>query len=79
MKTLFFIEMNSKIDVFCRKMSKRPQDPIGTSKDDKNYFFELPGYETPCQDKEFWCYLPYKKMQSYHGYSGHDGFSGSGA
>ena len=30
---------------------KGPQGPIETPQDDKNYFFELPGYENPMLER----------------------------
>ena len=42
------MEICPNITLFCPKTSQKvPQGPIGTPQDNKYYFFELPGYETP--------------------------------
>ena len=40
---------------------KGPQGPIGTPQDDKNYFFELPGYENPMLGKRIFELSPIGK------------------
>ena len=59
---------------------KGPQGPIGTPQDDKNCFFELPGYGNPMLGKRIFELSPIEKklVWPYHGYGGHVGFSGPG-
>ena len=40
---------------------KGPQGPIETPQDDKNYFFELPGYENPMLEKRIFELSPKEK------------------
>ena len=40
---------------------KGPLGPIGTPHDDKNYFFELPGYENPMVEKRIFELSPIEK------------------
>ena len=52
----------SKKPFFCSGTSqKAPQGPIGTPQDDRNYLFELPGYENPILGKRIFDLSPIKK------------------
>ena len=47
--------------LFCFKnVPKGPQVPIGNPQDDKNCFFELPGYENPMLGKRIFEFSPIK-------------------
>ena len=43
---------------------KAPQGPFGTPQDDKNYLFEMPGYENPMVGKRIFELSPVEKKVS---------------
>ena len=53
------MEISSKMALFGPKMSQK--GPIGTPQDDKNYFFELPGYGNPMLGKRIFELSPIGK------------------
>ena len=48
---IFFWQFGPKQPFFARKRVKRPPGARWDPQDDKNYFFELPGYENPMVEK----------------------------
>ena len=52
----------SKKTLFFWNKPKGPQGPFGTPQDDKNYLFELPGYENPMLGKRIFDLSPIKKV-----------------
>ena len=56
-----FMQICPKIGIFALKRAKSPQGAVGTHQDDKNCFFELPGYENPMLGKRIFELSPIEK------------------
>ena len=57
----FFANLSQNRHFLPKNEPKGPQGPIGTPQDDKNCFFELPGYESPMLGKRIFELSPIEK------------------
>ena len=61
----FFANLSKNSHFLPENEPKGPQGPIGTPQDDKNCFFELPGYENPMVGKRIFDLSPIEKSWCY--------------
>ena len=60
-KCKFYGKMFKNTTFSLQKDPKGPQGPIGAPQDNKNYFFELPGYENHMVEKRIFELFPIEK------------------